>query len=77
MTPPKKAYRDKVRGRLESTKALFADKEQLMQVLLRMGFAKNRSELGNKIEWFYMLLEKDIPALLAAFDEATDADNTK
>ena len=68
MTIPKKAYRDKVRSRLDAVNTLFADKDKLFEILRNHKIGGERGELRNKIEWLSMLLDQDVPALLAAFE---------
>lgn len=74
MRIPKKSYRDKVKMRLDAVKMLFADKEKLFMILRGHKIGGERVELKRKIEWLTMLLERDVPALLAAFESENKSD---
>lgn len=72
MSIPKKKYRDKVRARLALVCELFADREYTEELFRRILSKKpfgGKSDLHNKLEQFFTLLDKDLPALLDTLDE--------
>jgi hypothetical protein len=72
VTIPKKKYRDKVKGRLETVKGLFADRDRVQKMMRRVGGFEEGSDFNNKMDALYMLLDRDVPALLEALDQLTE-----
>jgi hypothetical protein len=78
MIIPKKKYRDKVRERLQVVHTIFlSDPEKLTTLMRRIGGFGPGSDFHNKTEAITILLERDIPALLDAFDQLTQRPSEK
>lgn len=72
MAIPKKKYRDKVRARLATVQAMFADKERIDKMMRRvygLQDAQKSTEFHNRMQTLDMLLGTDVPALLDCLDD--------
>lgn len=69
-----KRYRDKVQARLDAAKKFLRDRKSFESLMKRRNGGGHGSEFPNQMSWFWKLLDEDVPALLAAFDEEVDSD---
>jgi hypothetical protein len=68
----KKKYRDKVRNRTNIVREMFADRERIEEMMKRVGGFGTKTDVHNKIDALFMLLDQNIPALLDAIEQMVD-----
>lgn len=60
----KKVHLDKISKRLQSAQEIFSDKKRTKEIMTRIKKFGKGSDLHNKVEMLFMLLNTDIPELI-------------